>query len=77
MWRFTFIFILFRVASSQRIPYVPSPNVITEYEWKYFNYIWEPPKYDYGTYVRIGWFNPTQMMPIDVQRSRGKLATIR
>lgn len=42
----------------------------TEYQWKYFDYVWKSPDHrDY--YVRNGLYDPAAMAPIDVDRSMG------
>ncbi|KAJ8688168.1 hypothetical protein QAD02_023963 [Eretmocerus hayati] len=55
------------------------PNLVTEFEWKYFDYDWlSPHMKDY--YIKQGLYNPKAILSIDVDRSadgRTFLTTIR
>lgn len=42
----------------------------TEYDWKYFDYVWKSPAHK-KSYIDNGAYDPKAITPIDVDRSLG------
>ena len=62
LWFFAIICLAF---ANRRSP------LVTEYQWKYFDYVWDAPG-QRESYIRQGLYDPRNMTPIDVDRSLGK-----
>ena len=62
---FLFLFVIYNIRVVQS-----ASELITEYEWKYFDYEWKSWE-QRDWYIKYGLYNPQNMIPIDVERYLG------